>query len=84
MIGVVMCPCETDRTAITHRALLCPDCDKCPAHCLCAGDECTCGFVVDTFRTHKPDCEVRITSREKIKQKKESLFDETEGEVEAV
>lgn len=64
VIGRVMCPCETDDDCFIHRVSLCPDCDKCPAHCYC--DPCDCGFVRNTFLFHNSDCPARIACRERI------------------
>lgn len=73
-IGTVMCPCETKTEMLWHTVLICPDCDKCPAHCLCGS--CSCGFVANSFMFHKSDCDIRLACREKIQQAEQLLIKE--------
>jgi hypothetical protein len=66
-----MCGCETDDKWLTHVALSCPKCKKCPVHCGCYEEECTCykkGFTVNTMRLlgHRLDCPARIESRKQF------------------
>lgn len=62
--GVVNCPCEQSRdSGFLPKIDLCPDCNKCPAHCVC--EMCNCRKIMDT---HSKDCRIRLKARYKIQR----------------
>jgi hypothetical protein len=62
--GRPVCPCETDDGWLTHVALRCPKCRKCPVHCPCFDRDCVCGARADSLLGHRLQCPARVKSRE--------------------
>lgn len=74
--GRPMCLCETDDGFFSSSSLACPTCGKCPVHCKCYNELCTC--KLRAMDLHLPDCPTRNKCRKVILEANEKAEAERE------